>query len=135
MANINEAFLTLEENYVFSEVTEKIKKYKEQKPNEKVINLGIGDVTLPLTKTVIDAMNKATQEMGEKETFQGYGMVQGYDFLIEKILEVEYKKRGIELEKEEVFIGAGTKGDLAGIAELFANNSKIRNNGSSISSI
>lgn len=135
MANVNESFLDLDKNYVFSKVAEKTEKYKEKNPNVKIISLGVGDVTLPLTKTAIDAMNEATYEMSQKETFQGYGLVQGYGFLIEKILEVEYGKRGIALDKDEVFIGAGTKGDLAGIAELFSTESIVRNYGPSISCI
>ncbi len=120
MANINKAFLNLEDDYLFSKILKKTNEYISKNPNAKLISLGIGDVTLPLTKTVIEAMNKATYEMSKKETFRGYGKVQGYDFLIDKILEYEYKKRGVSLDKEEIFIGSGTKGDLAGIAELFS---------------
>lgn len=125
MANINEAFLNLEEDYLFSKVIEKMDEYKLKNLNAKIINLGIGDVTLPLAKTVIDAMNKATYEMASKENFKGYGPVQGYDFLIEKILKYEYEKRGVKFNKDEIFIASGTKGDLAGIAELFSTNSIV----------
>ena len=118
MANVNEAFLDLENNYVFSEINEKLNRYKEKNKDTKVISLGIGDVSLPLAKTVIDAMQKAVEEMSKKETFKGYGIVQGYDFLIEKILKWEYERLNIKLEKDEIFIGSGTKGDLAGIIEL-----------------
>lgn len=113
MANVNEAFLELENDYLFSRINEKVNKYKEKNPNTKVISLGIGDVTLPLAKTVIDAMHKAVDEMSKKETFRGYGIVQGYDFLINKILDVDYKRRNVNLEKDEIFIAAGTKGDLS----------------------
>lgn len=112
MAKVNESFLNLENNYVFSEMNTRVETYKEKHKDKKVISLGVGDVSLPLTNAVIDAMHKAVEEMSKKETFQGYGIVQGYDFLIEKILEYEYKKIGVNLEKDEVFIAAGTKGDL-----------------------
>ena len=119
MANINESFLNLENDYLFSTILEKTDKFQKEHPDKKIIRLGIGDVSLPLASVVIEAMNKATQEMSKKDTFQGYGKVQGYSFLIEKILEYEYKKRGVLLEKDEIFIASGTKGDLAGIIELF----------------
>ena len=70
-------------------------------------------------------MNKATSEMSEKETFKGYGIVQGYSFLINRILDVEYKKRGVDLEEDEVFIASGTKGDLAGIADLLSIENRV----------
>ena len=125
MAEVNEDFLNIKNDYLFSMIEEKKKVFKENNPDKKIISLGIGDVSLPLVPTVINAMEKATKEMAKKETFRGYGIVQGYDFLIERILEVEYKKRGINLEKNEIFIGGGSKSDLAGISEIFSKNSKV----------
>ena len=125
MANVNENFLNLENDYLFSRITEKKNEFEKNNPNKKIINLGIGDVSLPLVPVVIEAMHKAVDEMAKKSTFKGYGIVQGYDFLINRILDVEYRKRGVELEKDEVFIASGSKGDLSGIAELFSNKNKV----------
>ena len=125
MALVNENFLKLENDYLFSNITNKKNEYEKNNPDKKVINLGIGDVSLPLASKVIEAMNKATLEMSEKETFKGYGIVQGYSFLINRILDVEYKKRGVDLEEDEVFIASGTKGDLAGIADLLSIDNKV----------
>ena len=120
MANVNENFLKLKNDYLFSNILEKTNEYKLKNPNSKVINLGIGDVSLPLVPTVIKAMQKAVEEMSKKETFKGYGLVQGYDFLIEKIIKNDYESRKISLDKNEVFIASGTKGDLSGLAELLS---------------
>lgn len=125
MALVNENFLKLENDYLFSNITNKKNEYEKNNPDKKVINLGIGDVSLPLASKVIEAMNKATLEMSKKETFRGYGIVQGYSFLINRILDVEYKKRGVDLEEDEVFIASGTKGDLAGIADLLSIDNKV----------
>ena len=125
MANVNENFLNLKNDYLFSTITEKKNEYVKSNPDKKVISLGIGDVSLPLAPVVIEAMEKAVDEMSKKETFRGYGIVQGYDFLIDRILDVEYKKRGVTLDSDEVFIAAGTKGDLAGIAELFSEENRV----------
>lgn len=125
MALVNENFLRLENDYLFSNITNKKNEYEKNNPDKKVINLGIGDVSLPLASKVIEAMNKATLEMSKKETFKGYGIVQGYSFLINRILDVEYKKRGVDLEEDEVFIASGTKGDLAGIADLLSIDNKV----------
>ena len=125
MANVNEAFLKLKNDYLFSTILEKKNEFLSKNPKKKVISLGVGDVTLPLVPSVIDAMHKATEEMAKKETFQGYGLVQGYDFLIEKIIKYEYEKRGVSIDKSEVFVAAGSKGDLSGIAELFSKDSIV----------
>ena len=125
MANVNEDFLNLENDYLFSTITNKKIEFEKNNPDKKVINLGIGDVSLPLAPVVIEAMKKAVDEMSKKETFRGYGIVQGYDFLIDRILDVEYKKRGVSLERQEVFIAAGSKGDLAGMAEILSKENKV----------
>jgi len=125
MANVNENFLNLKNDYLFSTITEKRREFEKNNPDKKVINLGVGDVSLPLAPVIIEAMHKAVDEMSRKETFKGYGIVQGYDFLIDRILDVEYKRRGVSLDKDEVFIAAGSKGDLAGIAELFSEENRV----------
>ena len=125
MVNVNENYYNLKNDYLFSKITDKKNEYERNNPNKKVISLGLGDVSLPLAPVVIEAMHKAVDELSKKETFRGYGIVQGYEFLINKILEVEYKKRGVNLDKEEIFIAAGTKGDLAGIAELFSEDNIV----------
>ena len=125
MANVNENFLNLKNDYLFSTITKKRNEYEKNNPDKKVISLGIGDVSLSLVPVVVEAMKKAVDEMSKKETFRGYGIVQGYDFLIERILDVEYKKRGVSLDKDEVFIAAGSKGDLAGIAEILSEENKV----------
>ena len=125
MAKINESILNLDNDYLFSEITEKTEKFEKENPDKKVIKLGIGDVSLPLVNSVIEAMHNAVDEMSKKETFRGYGKVQGESSLIEKILKYEYSKRGIEFSKEEIFIASGTKGDLAGIIELLSVDNKV----------
>ena len=70
---INENYLNLEQSYLFSTVARKVNEFCKNNPDKKIIRLGIGDVTLPLCKAVIDALHKAVDEMGTKETFRGYG--------------------------------------------------------------
>ncbi|MCI9365587.1 MAG: LL-diaminopimelate aminotransferase [Clostridia bacterium] len=125
MARVNEEFLNLKNDYLFSKIIEKTNEYKAKNTGIEVKSLGIGDVTLPLVKPVIEAMHKAVDEMSKKETFRGYGLVQGYDFLIEKIIKTEYEKIGVTLDHDEVFIAAGTKGDLAGMVELLSINNTV----------
>ena len=86
MALVNEHFLKLPDSYLFSDIAKKINTFKVTHPKDKVISLGIGDVTRPLPKAVIEAMHKAVDEMAVRDTFRGYGPEQGYDFLIEAII-------------------------------------------------
>ena len=92
MTRINDNFLSLSENYLFSEVAKKIHTYKTAHPDANIIRLGIGDVTLPLSAAVIQALHTAVDEMAAQETFHGYGPEQGYDFLRKAIIENENKE-------------------------------------------
>ena len=109
MIKINENYLKLQDSYLFSTIAKKVADFQAKNPDKKIIKLGIGDVTLPIAPKIIEAIHKATDEMAKKETFKGYGPEQGYDFLREKIVEWDYKKRGISIEKEEIFISDGAK--------------------------
>lgn len=119
MIKINENYLNLQDSYLFSTIAKKVAEFQEKNPDKKVIKLGIGDVTLPIAPKVIEAIHKAADEMAVKESFRGYGPEQGYDFLREKIVEFDYKKRGIDIEKDEIFVSDGAKCDTANIQELF----------------
>ncbi len=119
MAQVNENHLKLSGNYLFAEIGKKVTAFKTANPKADVIRLGIGDVTKPLPKVSIEAMHKAVDEMGCEATFRGYPEYEGYDFLIERIIEVDYNKRGITIDKDEVFVSDGAKSDTANIQELF----------------
>ncbi len=125
MARINENYLKLPQNYLFTEIARRVKIFQSENPNAEIIKLGIGDVTQPLPKVCLDAMNKAVAEMGNAETFRGYGPEQGYLFLREKIAEWNYKKRGLNVSAEEIFISDGSKCDCGNIQEIFSLDSKI----------
>ena len=82
MIRINENFLKLRAGYLFPEIGRRVRIFKQENPQAKVISMGIGDVTQPLVPAVIEAMHKAVDEMGRPETFRGYedsGV--GYEFL------------------------------------------------------
>lgn len=119
MANINENYLKLPGSYLFSEISRRVNKFKEDNPNADIIKLGIGDVTKPLAPIIVEAMKKAAEEMGRQETFRGYGPEQGYDFLRDLIVANDFRTRGVELSVEEVFVSDGAKNDTANFQELF----------------
>ena len=116
---INENYLLLKSNYIFAEINRRVDKFQKENPDANVIKMGIGDVTRPLPKAVVDAFEGAVLEMGQAETFMGYGPEQGYSFLIDEIIEKDYKPLGIELSADEVFISDAAKCDTANIQEIF----------------
>ena len=124
MFRINENYLKLPGSYLFSTVGKKARAYMEAHPDKKVIKLGIGDVTLPLSPSVIAALHKATDEMADKETFMGYAPDLGYEFLRSAISK-EYAERGAEIAIDEIFISDGAKSDSGNIGDIFAADTKI----------
>jgi len=118
MALVNEHFLKLPGSYLFSEIAKRVNTYKQANPEQKVISLGIGDVTQPLAPAVIDAMHKAVDEMANESTMRGYAPETGYAFLINAILANDFKKRGIDLYADEIFISDGAKSDTGNIGDI-----------------
>ncbi|WCL50847.1 LL-diaminopimelate aminotransferase [Leptospira sp. GIMC2001] len=125
MAHINENYLKLKAGYLFPEIGRRVRAYSEANPGKRIIRLGIGDVTLPLSKSIVEAMIGASKEMGSSEGFHGYGPEQGYDFLIQKIIDNDYAPRGVKLSIDEVFVSDGSKCDSGNIQELFPVDAKI----------
>lgn len=122
--NLNKNYENLEQSYLFSTIAKKVNEFISNNPDKKVIRLGIGDVTLPLCQTVIDAMHKAVDEMANQETFRGYGPEQGYDFL-RTAIQNYYKKHNVDLELNEIFISDGAKSDLGNILDLFDKDNTV----------
>lgn len=125
MFKINDNFLKLPGSYLFSTIARKVSEYKAANPDKEVISLGIGDVTKPLVPAVIDAMHKAVDEMGTADGFHGYSPDLGYAFLRQAISDHDYKRRGVNIDIDEIFISDGAKSDCGNIVDIFATNNVI----------
>ncbi|HQP29699.1 MAG TPA: LL-diaminopimelate aminotransferase [Deltaproteobacteria bacterium] len=125
MIKLNEHYLKLSANYLFSEIAKRVRAFQEAHPEKEIIRLGIGDVTRALPKACIEAFHAAVDEMGEDATFKGYGPDYGYDFLREKIARDDYQSRGADIALDEIFISDGAKSDTANIQEIFAHDIKV----------
>ena len=125
MVRINENYLKLPGSYLFSTIAKKVAAFSETNPDKEIIRLGIGDVTLPLTPTILAAMHTAVDEMGQAETFRGYAPDLGYSFLREAIARTDYQKRGCAIDPEEIFVSDGAKSDSGNIQEIFDNACRI----------
>ena len=122
---INENFLELSDNYLFAEIAKKVRAFKAQHSEADVISLGIGDVTQPLCPAVVEALHKASDEMGQSATFRGYGPEQGYDFLRDAIVEHDFRARGIDIASDEIFVSDGAKSDTGNFQELLHADSVV----------
>ena len=125
MPQLNENFLKLEKNYLFINIAKKVKAFSEANPDADIIRMGIGDVTLPIAKCVVDAMKKGADEMGVKETFKGYeDSGAGYDFLKEAVSGY-YKSFGVDVKPSEIRINDGAKSDCGNIVDIFGDDNTV----------
>lgn len=125
MAQINEHYLKLQAGYLFPEIIRRTNEYIAENPEKKIIKMGIGDVTLPLTPSVIKAFHQGVNEMANASTFKGYGPYPGYDFLRKAIAKHEYQDHNVDIDFEEIFISDGSKCDTGNIPEIFGMDNKI----------
>ena len=125
MSYINENFLELQDSYLFSTIAKKVAEYSSKNPEKKIIRLGIGDVTRPISPVCVEAMHKAVDEIGTQNGFKGYGPEQGYEFLRKAIVKNEYKSRGIDISEEDIFVSDGAKCDCGNIVDIFAKENKV----------
>jgi LL-diaminopimelate aminotransferase len=121
MLKVNRNFQKLPGGYLFPEIGRRTRAFQAENPPMPLIRMGIGDVTLPLAPVVIEAMHKATEEMGHKETFRGYceDTCCTYDFLRFAIRD-SYKERGVDIDDDEIFVSDGAKTDCGNIGDIFS---------------
>ncbi len=117
--NVNTHLQQMKSGYLFTEIVNRTKAYQEEHPDAEILRLGVGDITRPLPAPIVEAMHRAVEEMGQPDTFRGYGLENGYAWLRQAILDNEYTPRGIDLTLDEVFISDGAGSDLGNLSELF----------------
>ncbi|MCX6227644.1 MAG: LL-diaminopimelate aminotransferase [Bacteroidia bacterium] len=125
MALINENYLKLKAGYLFPEIGRRVREFAAANPDKAIIRMGIGDVTQPLSPAILKAFHDGVEEMGNKDTFKGYGPEQGYDFLREAIAVNDYHSRGVAISADEIFVSDGSKCDTGNIQEIFGNENII----------
>lgn len=125
MVTINENYLKLKAGYLFPEIARRVSAFAEANPQADLIKLGIGDVTEPLPEACRTAMIKAVEDMGQRESFHGYGPEQGYAWLREKIVKHDFQARGCDITADEIFISDGSKCDCGNILDIFGHDNTI----------
>ncbi len=127
MAQINDNYLKLKAGYLFPEIARRVNAFCDANPAgaKRLIKCGIGDVTEALPEAVREAIHAATDELGERSTFRGYGPEQGYDFLRNAIAKHDYQAHGLKIEADEIFVSDGSKCDSGNILDIFGPGNKI----------
>ena len=121
----NAFFRNLPDNYLFTDIIHRTNAYKQAHPEARLLRLGVGDVTRPLPLPIVDAMHRAVEELAHADTFRGYSLEEGYEWLRQAIIEHDYRPRGIELQLNEVFISDGAGSDLGNLSELFDRTNRV----------
>src|ERR1700688_3548413 len=127
MAYLNEHYLKLKAGYLFPEIARRVRQFSEENPDQgkSLIRCGIGDVTEPLPRAAIEAMKRAIDELGHRETFRGYGPEQGYEFLRSAIAQHDYRDRKIDIADDEIFVSDGSKCDCGFILDILGDQNKV----------
>jgi len=127
MAYLNENYLKLQAGYLFPEVARRVREFCESNPEaaKRLIRCGIGDVTEPLPRAAIEAMKRAIEELGHRETFRGYGPEHGYEFLRSAIAQHDYRDRNIDIADDEIFVSDGSKCDCGYVLDILGDQNKI----------
>ena len=122
---VNTNLQQMKGGYLFTEIINRTKAYQTVHPEAHILRLGVGDITRPLPAPIVQAMHQAVEEMGNADTFHGYGLENGYLWLRQTIIENDYTPRDVVLEPEEVFISDGAGSDLGNLSELFDTHNTV----------
>jgi LL-diaminopimelate aminotransferase len=122
MITPNRHYADLKDSYLFASIAQKVAAYQASHPDEHLLRMGIGDVSLPLCPAVIDALHEAVDDQATKERFQGYQPECGAPFLRQAIA-AHYRARGVEVADAEVFVSSGASDELGDILDLFDRSS------------
>ncbi|MBR6158962.1 MAG: LL-diaminopimelate aminotransferase, partial [Lachnospiraceae bacterium] len=125
MVKVNGDYQKLQGSYLFSTIAKKVAEYTEANPDKKIIRLGIGDVTRPLSPGIISALHASVDEMADEKTFRGYAPDLGYGFLRKAVCDNDFRARGCDISEDEIFISDGAKPDSGNIQEIFATDNRI----------
>ena len=124
MLKPNMRYAELKDSYLFNTIYRKTDAYLAEHPGQKVLRMGVGDVTLPLCDAVIGALHAAVDDQANAATFHGYMPEVGAPFLRKAIAEY-YKGMGTLVDESEIFVSSGACDDLGDILELFDQDNTV----------
>lgn len=117
-------YTELKDTYLFNTIYRKTDEYLAAHPGEHVLKLGVGDVSYPLCKKVIEALHEAVDDQSRIETFHGYMPEHGAMFLREAIAKY-YSGWNVDMTTDEVFVSSGACDDLGDLLEMFGRDNTV----------
>lgn len=117
-------YTELKDTYLFNTIYRKTDEYLAAHPGERVMKLGVGDVSYPLCKKVIEALHEAVDDQSRIETFHGYMPEHGAMFLREAIAKY-YSGWNVDMTTDEVFVSSGACDDLGDLLEMFDRDNTV----------
>lgn len=120
----NMHYTELKDTYLFNTIYRKTDEYLAAHPGERVLKLGVGDVSYPLCRKVIEALHEAVDDQSRIETFHGYMPEHGAMFLREAIAKY-YSGWNVEMTTDEVFVSSGACDDLGDLLEMFDRDNTV----------
>ena len=123
MAMINANYAKLKGSYLFAHIKERVQAYSAAHPEKRLLRLGIGDVTQPLTPSVIRALHEAADAQSDQKTFHGYVAECGEPDL-RSLIAGRYRQKGADIAEDEVFVSSGASDELSDILDLFDSSLK-----------
>ena len=124
MLKPNTRYADLKDSYLFNTIYRKTNEYLAASPGKKVLRMGVGDVSLPLCKAVIQALHNAVDNQANATTFHGYMPEVGAPELRCAIAGY-YKSMGANVSENEIFVSSGACDDLGDILELFEQDNSV----------
>lgn len=124
MLKPNTRYSQLKDSYLFNTIYRKTNEYLQANPGQRVLRMGVGDVSRPLCDAVIQALHKAVDDQGSAATFHGY-MPEVGDPELRKAISRYYHSMGADVGEKEVFVSSGACDDLGDILELFDQDNTV----------
>ena len=121
MIKRNPCIANIKAGYLFPEIAKRRREYAAAHPNAKIISLGIGNTTEPLTPHIVDGLVEGARKLGTAEGYSGY-QDEGLLELREKISRVFY---GGQFGPDEIFISDGAKCDIGRLQLLFGAGTQV----------
>ena len=126
MVKRNENIAKLQAGYLFPEIGRRKKALLEKEPDAKLISLGIGNTTEPLSAHIVEGLQKEVTKLGTSEGYTGYDDdAQAQAFLDKLKTRISKNWYNGIIDTDEIIVSDGSKPDCGRLFFLFGNNVSI----------
>ncbi len=126
MVKRNENIAKLQAGYLFPEIGRRKKALLEKEPDIKLISLGIGNTTEPLSTHIIEGLQQEVAKLGTPEGYTGYDDdAQAQEFLDTLKTEISKNWYNDIISPDEITVSDGSKPDCGRLLLLFGSNVSV----------